>query len=118
MPFIPEPGKGRLFDNRIDRKNEKQPDYTGSASCPCCTNMIRLSGWYNPPSERSRVATIGLQLQDYREYQDEVAKRKAAKANKGHDPRDHAPAIQPEDDQPGTYPDDGAPAPYDDDIPF
>jgi hypothetical protein len=78
--------------------------------------MLRLSGWYNYPSEKVRVATIGLQIQDYAEYQEEVAARKAAKASKGHDPYDHAPATPPEErDYQGV--DGPAPLP-DDDIPF
>ena len=119
MPFVPDPGKGRLFDNKIDRTKDTQPDYTGTASCPCCKSMVRLSGWYNPPSERQRVSTIGLQLEDYAEYRARVDAKK--KASQDVDPNDHAPAIPPEDRPAGTYQDKpayGDDTDFNDDIPF
>lgn len=101
MAFIPQEGKGRLFDQTIDKSNQKQPDWSGSASCPCCGNHLRLSGWRNPPSETQRVATIGLQLQSYADYEKDKAERQARRAAS-------QPSSKPEPPQ----------GDFDDDIPF
>jgi hypothetical protein len=111
MTFIPDNNKGRLFDNRIDRTSPKQPDWTGTATVE--GTMVKVSGWFNPPDERSKVATIGLQFENYADYRARIDAKKAAAGEV--DPRNHAPAIPPEERS--NFPDEPAP-PYDDDIPF
>lgn len=104
MPFIPEAGKGRLFDNTVDKTKDSQPDYNGSASCPCCQEHIRISAWRYPPSERQRVATLSLQLKSWADWEREKAERAERTVKKA------------ENNQ-GSYPDEPPPD-YDDDIPF
>ena len=98
MAFIPQAGKGRLFDNTVDKTKDSQPDWTGTAMTPSGEH-VHISGWYYPPSERSRVANISLKVENYQDRKDRIAQAKADQA-----------AKEP-----------GAPAPqgdFDDDIPF
>lgn len=85
MAFTPDELRGRLFDNREDRKNKRQPDYTGTVTVK--GRVYRISGWYNPPNERSKVATIGLQLED----QDDYKRRRDAEASAPGQARTEAP---------------------------
>ncbi len=109
--FVPEPGKGRLFDNKIDRTSERQPDYTGTASCPCCSRTLRISAWHNPPSERQRVSTYGLQLQDWQEWNDEREEKRRRQAERDADGMPSTSRQDADDRQPPQ-------GDFDDDIPF
>lgn len=99
MAFIPEDGKGRLFDRTVDKTKPTQADYVGTAMFQ--GKHMRISAWRYPPNERNRVATMSLSLEDEGEYQAKMAERRAAKA------QDKAAESAPTPPPPG-----------DDDIPF
>lgn len=103
MAYIPEPGKGRLFNNQADKTKDKQADWSGTAVTPGGEH-VHISGWYYPPSERQRVGTISMSIENFQERQDRIAQAKAAKADQG--AKDHGqPPPAPQGD-------------FDDDIPF
>jgi hypothetical protein len=87
-------GKGRIFDNTVDKTKEKQPDWTGTIMHK--GEHIHLSGWYYPPSERNRVATISLATEGVQERQDRIAAAKARKAQDG--AAEHGQPPAPADD--------------------
>ncbi len=78
MAYTPAEGKGRLFDQKAEQTKKGQPDWTGTVVHK--GQHIHLSGWYYPPSERNRVATISLAAEDVQERKDRIAASKAAKA--------------------------------------
>ncbi len=94
MAFTPEPGKGRLFDNKIDRTKDSQPDWTGTIMTPR-GEYVHVSGWFYPPSERSRVATISIKAEDYYERKDRIAASKARKAQDVAAEQGQPPAPEP-----------------------
>jgi len=98
MAFIPEDGKGRLFDRTVDKTKPTQADYVGTAMFE--GKHMRISAWRYPPNERNRVATMSLSIESEAEYQRKAAERRAAKA------QDKAAETPP------------PPPPGDDDIPF
>jgi hypothetical protein len=118
MPFVPKDLTGRLFDNRADRRNKSQPDYAGTVSIH--GEVFRIVGWYNPPSEKSPTATIGLALENYDDYKRRRDNQDAAPPR---DARTEAPPIR-NANAPRTAPaaptraDSGDLYDPDDDIPF
>jgi hypothetical protein len=82
MAYIPEPGKGRLFNNQAEKTKDKQADWSGTAVTPGGEH-IHISGWYYPPSETQRVGTISMSIENYQERQDRIAASKARKAQDG-----------------------------------
>ena len=109
MPFVPKDLTGRLFDNRADRRNKSQPDYAGTVSIH--GEVFRIVGWYNPPSEKSQTATIGLALENYDDYklrrdaQEAPAPRNTEaearqRSNQNPRPSPQTPDVDPDDDLP------------------
>ena len=97
--FIPKDMRGRIFNNEIDKRNARQPDYTGN--CNIAGQVFRISSWHNPPSERNRVGSFSLVFKDQDEY--ELEKR-----NKDQDTAKAQPGGKAPDPQHD----------FDDDIPF
>ncbi len=78
MAFIPQDGKGRLFDRTVDKTKDTQADYVGTAMYN--GQHMRISAWRYPPNERNRVATMSLSIESEQEYQEKMAAKRAAKA--------------------------------------
>ncbi len=74
MAFVPKDGTGRIFDRKIDKVGEREPDYAGN--CNIGGQVFRIAAWFNPPSERSRVGSFSLRFKDQAEY--ELEKRNRA----------------------------------------
>lgn len=109
MAFKPENMKGRLFDSKSRRTSDKQPDYTGSATIDGV--LYRMAAWYNPPSDKTPLATYNLKFQKDEDYQREAEERKRfahgkTPADKGRDPAS-SPSYQ--DEQPPPYGDEEIP---------
>jgi Flp pilus assembly protein CpaB len=88
MAYTPENNKGRLFDQGADKTKPSQPDYAGSAVVNGV--HVRVSAWHYPPSERQRVGTLSLAIEDYAEWQEK--RRKAAGTKSADDQRPPPPA--------------------------
>lgn len=69
MAFHPKENTGRVF--KQDKSKDSQPDYAGTATVN--GTVMRIVGWYNPPSERSSKATINMKFQDYEDHKREQA---------------------------------------------
>lgn len=66
MAYTPKDMSGRIFDNSADRTNDKQPNWTGTVNIR--GEILRVAGWYQPPDESHRTASIGLSLENKDEY--------------------------------------------------
>lgn len=73
MAYTPKDMSGRIFDNKPDKTNDRQPDYTGTAVIN--GQLLRVAGWYNPPSQRVRSASISLRFDDKQDYDDRERQR-------------------------------------------
>lgn len=97
MAFIPKDMSGRIFDRKMNKVKDREPDYTGN--CSIGGQVLRIAAWYNPPSERSRVASMSLRFQDQAEYelqkrnkaQDDGKKQAGSEPAKQHDFDDDIP---------------------------
>lgn len=87
--YIPKEMGGKIFDNTQDKRTARSPDYTGIGLVN--GTMVRIIGWYNPPSERSKKAHINLKFQDKREFDLEQQAKREARSNR-------KPAPTKEDD--------------------
>jgi protein required for attachment to host cells len=71
MAFQPNENTGRLFDNKAERRSDKQPDYAGTAMINGV--LMRVVAWRNPPTERNPKATLNMRFQIYDDYKREQA---------------------------------------------
>ncbi len=95
MAFIPQDGKGRLFDRTVDKTKDTQADYVGTAMYN--GQHMRISAWRYPPNERNRVATMSLSIESEKEYQEKMAAKRAKKAQDDAAEHGQPPAPDPGD---------------------
>jgi len=105
--FIPENMRGRVFDNRQDRRSTKGPDFSGTATVN--GRLVRVAQWFNPPDERHPKGSFGIHFENEDDYQDRRAQEAGAKAARQpgapqpHPPRQGSSALpsdEPDDDIP------------------
>lgn len=80
MAFTPKDLTGRIFDNVINKKHDKQPDFTGTINVH--GEIFKVSAWYSPPSPTARVGSYSLRLQNKDEYDQQRRNKKSDDANK------------------------------------
>lgn len=108
--FIPKEGQGRIFDNRPNKTEKAQPDYTGSMMVG--GKHWRVVGWSNPPDERNRVGSVSLRAEPYEDYRARVdANRGSRKSSQP--TRDETGMQTSTEDRTTAQPD-----AFDHDIPF
>ena len=99
MAFIPEDGKGRLFDRKADKTKDTQADFSGTAMFE--GKHMRISAWHYPASPTQRVGAMSLSIESEAEYQLAAASRRAAKDQDkpvGDSDRSNPPPPPPGDD--------------------
>lgn len=74
MPFHSKNNTGKLFDNKQDRKSEKEPAYTGTALVN--GKLMRVAMWHNPPTTKYPKATMNIVFEDYDEYRKQLEERR------------------------------------------
>ena len=67
MAYTPKELTGRIFDNALDKKNEKQPDFTGNLTVE--GKVYRVAAWYSPPSPEHRTGSYGMKLTPIEEWE-------------------------------------------------
>lgn len=72
MAFKPsKDNTGRMFDNKADKTNEKQPDYSGTAMVNGV--FMHVVAWRNPPTETTKKATLSLRFEEYEARKERLA---------------------------------------------